>query len=146
MFWLLKNDKVMKLFKYAIFGILTTIINVYTFKVCIDFGVLYQIALVIAFILAIVFAYFTNRNLVFGSKAESLQEQLYEFFKFLISRISTLGVEFIGMFVLYDLLRYNIIYSKLFLNVVVIVLNYLLSQFFIFKQKMDEQSVVEEID
>lgn len=122
---------------YIIFGLLTTVVNLGSFFVL---NSLLQVdentANFIAIILAVLVAYFTNKDLVFHSEAESIKEKFQEFCKFMLGRAFTMIIEFVGGLFLFKLPIPNII-SKATLTVVVIILNFFISKFFAFKSKKD---------
>ena len=78
------------------------------------------------------FAYVTNRNFVFHSKE---QKKGKEFFSFVGSRVFTLLLDMVMMFFLVTLLHLNDKFIKLLSQVIVIVANYIISKFFVFKKK-----------
>lgn len=79
---------------YGIFGILTTVINIGVFYLLSKFmHVEENISNNIAIILAVLFAYFTNRKLVFNSTASNFKEKLIEFGKFILGRLFTMIIE-----------------------------------------------------
>lgn len=121
---------------YIIFGILTTIVNIGSFALltsCIN-NFNENIANAIAIILAVLFAYFTNKRLVFNSKAEKLLEKIHEFIKFMIGRAFTMLVELAGFYLLFNICGINKLISKTFITVLVIILNFFISKFFAFKK------------
>ena len=129
---------------YLIFGILTTVINYVVFWIFLR--ILGEesalVANVVAFVAAVAFAYVTNKLYVFGSKSWSPAVVKKELMSFLSARLLTFGVEELGLFISANLLylgRYaifgvdGIMISKLALNVLVIIGNYILSKWLIFK-------------
>ncbi len=119
---------------YAIFGILTTVVNIGTFAIMTKlFGWNENISNVIAIILAVLFAYVTNKDWVFHSKAEGKNEKLKEFFRFIAGRVFTMVVEFIGCYLMFKLPIPEMI-SKCMITVLVIILNFFISKFFAFKK------------
>lgn len=120
---------------YIIFGILTTIVNLGSFFVMNDIlNWNENISNFIAIILAVLFAYITNKDLVFHSEAKTLKERITQFIKFMLGRAFTMVLEFVGGLILFNLPIPNII-TKAGLTVVVIVLNFFISKFFAFKNK-----------
>lgn len=120
---------------YGIFGILTTLVNVGIFYLLTKFIHLEEnLSNIIAIILAVLFAYFTNRKIVFNSKASTLKENLHEFIKFIIGRSFTMVVELVGFFIMFNLLHVQELISKLTITILVIVLNFFISKFFAFKK------------
>lgn len=71
---------------YLIFGVLTTLINLAVFSVLTYFNLNENLANIISIIVAVLFAYFTNRKLVFNSTASTLKEKLLEFYKFILRK------------------------------------------------------------
>lgn len=119
---------------YGIFGVFTTLVNIGSFYVMTNFIYLEEnLANAIAIILAVLFAYFTNRKLVFNSTASTFQEKLKEFGKFMIGRAFTMVVEFVGFFLMFNVLHIQELVSKVFMTVLVIILNFFISKFFAFK-------------
>ena len=122
---------------YIVFGVLTTIINLGSFFIMNSILKWNEnISNFIAILLAVIFAYITNKDLVFHSRAESIKEKFQEFCKFMLGRAFTMIVEFVGGLFLFKLPIPNII-SKATLTIVVIILNFFISKFFAFKSKKD---------
>ncbi len=121
-----------ELLNYIVFGVLTTLINILTYQILSMVGVTTLIANGIAWILSVLFAYITNRKFVFNSHSEN---RIQEYLKFYGSRISTGILDMAGMWILVDILHLNGMVSKVGMNVIVIVLNYIFSKLFVFKDK-----------
>lgn len=127
---------------YLIFGVLTTVVNVGVSYILTAFlHVEGNIASTIGIIVCVLFAYFTNRKLVFNSSATTAKEKWNEFAKFILGRAFTMVVEIIGVFVLnnmlhafYGMFTDNIAYliNKILISIIVIILNYFISKFFVF--------------
>lgn len=98
-----------------------------------------QIANSLAWILCVVFTYFTNRIFVFKSKTRGLGGILKEFVSFISARIATLLIENLILFVLIDQMTMNNMLAKLIGQFVVIVTNYILSKLWIFGKKDKER-------
>lgn len=120
---------------YLFFGGCTTIVNIASYAVCariLNLGTM--VATVIAWFLAILFAYITNRKWVFGSSATSSRAILLEAFTFFSCRLTT-GLADVGMmwfFVVF--LGCNDIVIKIVANIAVIVMNYIASRWIIFRK------------
>ena len=120
---------------YVIFGVLTTVINLGAFYILNDIlNINENLANVIAIILAVIFAYITNKDLVFHSEAKNFKEKFNEFSKFISGRIVTMIIEWGGCALLF-LLPIPQMISKLFMTVIVVILNFFISKFFAFKKK-----------
>lgn len=120
---------------YGIFGILTTIINIGIFYLLTHiFHVEENLSNNIAIITAVIFAYFTNRKLVFNSSASNFKEKLIEFGKFILGRLFTMVIESIGFYLLFNILHIQELISKASITIIVIILNFFISKFFAFKK------------
>lgn len=132
---------------YIIFGVLTTIVNLVAFFL-IDkalgkerfFGEQnYLISQVIAWVIAVVFAYITNKIWVFNSKSWKIKTVLYEFVTFTGARLFSFGVETAGMVLFVEKLGVGTGLSKIVMSIVTVILNYIFSKLIIFRKK-DKQS------
>ncbi|MDR0596394.1 MAG: GtrA family protein [Clostridiales Family XIII bacterium] len=119
---------------YGVFGVLTTAVN-YAVYFCVyaipgTHGT--TVPNVLAWIGAVLFAYATNRRWVFDSKASGARARAVELAKFSGSRLFSLGVETVLLYVLVDRLGYSNLLIKILLSVVIVVMNYVLSRFWVF--------------
>lgn len=133
-----KFRKYNEFIRYFIVGVLTTIVSLTTYYLLtIAFldpkkAIELQIANVISWIIAVIFAYITNRIFVFKSKSVKI---LKEFFLFSCSRIVTLVIDMFMMFMMVTVFNVNDRLSKLIVQIIIIFLNYLFSKFFVFSNK-----------
>ena len=119
---------------YAVFGVLTTLVNIISYWVCAHLlSIPVMPSTVIAWILAVLFAYLTNRTWVFHSKAQTINELSAEIVSFFACRLATGFVDWGLMFVLVDRMGLADVPVKAVANIVVIILNYLASKLIIFK-------------
>ena len=92
-----------------------------------------------SWILANLFSFFMTRVYVFDSQARSFGRVMLELAKFFASRIATLLVDMLVMFLLVDLPGlHGGLYefcAKIFSNIIVLVLNFILSKIFVFRKK-----------
>lgn len=129
-------EKYKDLIPYAIFGVFTTVVNMVVYWFCSH--VLHMPTLVstlIAWLLAVFFAYVTNRKWVFHSEAVGRKEILREAVSFYAARVATEVIDLVCMFVFVDCLHFNDVVIKFLANVLVIIVNYVLSKLVIFKKK-----------
>ena len=129
--------------RYLAFGFFSTVINIVTFKLCKMAGIGTIISNVIAWVVAVVFAYLTNKAIVFESKTESIKSLFKEFTSFIGARVFTLVVETIFLKVVIDMLGYNEILMKIISNIIVIILNFIFSKLFIFNRDKSKEEVKE---
>ena len=122
---------------YVVFGVLTTIVSLVTYYICVgtflnaENAIQLQIANIIAWIVSVSFAYITNRKFVFESTNKN---KLGEATKFITSRIATLLMDMFIMFLGVTLLKFNDGIIKIISQVIVIVANYVFSKIFVFKK------------
>ena len=81
-----------------------------------------------------IFAFVTNKIIVFGSRDYSFKTVLKEFVSFTSARLFTFGLESLILFTA-GALKFNLLIAKIFANVLVVILNYFFSKLFIFKNK-----------
>lgn len=123
---------------YLIFGVLTTIVGLVSYYLLTitlldpSNALKLQIANILSWICAVLFAYITNKKYVFESKNKN---KVKEFTKFVGSRIITLLLDMLIMGIGVSLLGFNDKIIKIISQVVVIVLNYVFSKIFVFKKK-----------
>ena len=119
-------------------GILNTLLSSAGWEKALDFlsdGSDYLDANTIAWVVGVLFAFFTNKLFVFESKSWKPSVASKEFTGFVGARVFSLVVEMLGMFVMVTLLTWNELVSKLIIGVVVIIMNYIFSKLLIFKKK-----------
>ena len=121
---------------YGIFGVLTTVINIVSYSLLFEvFGISNVVSNIIAWILSVLFAFITNKLWVFDSKSLEFKLFLKELGNFTVCRLATgvldLGIMFVGV----DLLNGPAIILKVISNIIVIILNYVMSKLFVFKKK-----------
>ncbi len=120
---------------YAVFGIFTTVVNLVSFFVMNSiFKWNENLSNFMAIVLAVLFAYITNKDLVFHSQAKTRKEKVNEFLKFILGRAFTMVIEFLGGWLLFMTPIPKMI-SKLIVTVVVVILNFFISKLFAFKTK-----------
>ena len=123
---------------YAIFGVLTTLVNIGSFYLMTSvFHWNENTSNLIAILLAVLVAYFTNKDLVFHSEADGFGEKVVEFCRFILGRLFTMAFEYIGCYLLFEYVPIPTIISKCAITVLVIILNFFISKFFAFKKKED---------
>ncbi len=142
--------KYRELIVYAVFGVLTTVVNILVFAL---FGRLlgeenYLITNIIAWFAAVSFSYVTNKIWVFESKSWKAGVLLKEISSFFAARVLTLGIEEAGLYFFVDILSFGDISLKPFgfdiggeliakavVAVVVVIVNYVFSKLVVFGKK-----------
>lgn len=128
---------------YLFFGVLTTVVSFVSAGISkaglevLGFGenIVSVGSTVFSWICAVTFAYITNKLWVFDSKVKEKKALLSEAVSFYGGRVFTLIVETVMMWVGYSLIGINYWVTKIAANVVVLILNYVISKIFVFKNK-----------
>ena len=121
---------------YVVFGVLTTLINIGVYALAYKTMQLDNVpSNIIAWIVAILFAFVVDKLYVFEARNMELKNVLYELVKFIGARLTTGAFDLVIMFVGVDVLRGPAIIIKVAANIMVIILNYVLSKLVVFKKK-----------
>lgn len=121
---------------YGFFGVCTTLVNMLAYWVTahlLSLGTLPST--IIAWILAVLFAYVTNKKWVFESDAATPKEIFQQMLSFFSCRLATGVIDWAIMFVLVDLCHMHDLLIKALANIVVIILNYVASKLFVFVKR-----------
>ena len=124
---------------YVIFGVITTAVDFAAFSL------LYYVmdknevaANTIAWIIAVIVAFITNKIIVFENKSTNKKEIIKEIISFALARVISLVITD-GFLVLAKYLNMNMLFAKALISVVVVILNYIFSKLFIFKNQEEEK-------
>ena len=121
--------------RYLVFGTLSTIVNIAVYYICYYLvNIPNAISNGIAWVLAAIFAYFTNKLCVFDSKVETIKDLIFEVTSFFGCRLFTLAIDEAIMIVTVDNFGWNGLLMKIIANIVVIILNFIFSKLIIFKK------------
>ena len=119
---------------YILFGVATTAVNIITYWMLAHlFAMGTMVSTFIAWAVAVLFAYVTNRKWVFHSEATRRPELVKEISSFYVCRIATGMIDWLCMFIAVDMMHFNDVLIKTLANVLVIVLNFIASKLIIFK-------------
>lgn len=131
-------NKYKEIINYLIFGILTTIVSLLTYYLSV-YTILnpknpleLQIANIISWITCVTFAYITNRKYVFNSKNKNIFKEIIKFYS---SRLTTLFLDMLIMFIFVSKLEFNDKIIKIIVQILIIIINYILSKIIVFKNK-----------
>lgn len=121
---------------YLVFGVLTTIINIAVYQLFYQaLAVPNLIANVIAWVVAVIFAYVTNNRFVFEDSFTDWERERKKIAMFLGARLFSLAVDELGMWLLVDRWEFDSMWSKIGMNVIVVIINFIFSKFCIFVKK-----------
>ncbi len=121
---------------YLFFGALTTFVSILSFVLAgtiLKFNV--HVANTISWILAVTFAFFTNRKWVFDGKTHSKSQFFKQAGNFYAGRLFTYFVEELILIVFVNFLKLNQDIVKIVAQFVILTLNYIISKFIVFRKK-----------
>ena len=128
-----KKNKEMLL--YLFFGGLTFVVSVVTYGIFnVGIGLNELIANIISWIIAVTFAFFTNRIWVFAAPTNGAKEFIAQLISFFGGRVVTLVIEEVILLVFITWLSFPSMVIKIIAQVVVIILNYVISKLVVFKK------------
>ena len=131
-------EKYKELVLYGVVGVMTTVINLGIFYIASLFLGKELIAINIANILAWVggvsFAFIANKLVVFKSKSFEKGKLIKEILSFVAARVASLGFEVLVLNVGIGLLEIDEMVCKVVAQVGIILMNYILSKYIIFKK------------
>ena len=136
-------DKIIQLAKkywsiisYLFFGVVTTVVNMVVYYLCYHlWGISSDLSTVIAWVLAVLTAFLTNKPFVFGSHGWSPKVLLPEAGSFFGCRLGSGLVELVLMHITVEMLGLPGMLMKLLVNVIVVILNYVASKLLVFRKK-----------
>lgn len=129
-------EKIKEPFLYVFFGAVGTVVNILIFVLLSEkCNVQYMVANIVAWFFSVAFAFVTNKFWVFKSKSWISSIWIKECIQFIFARIATCVFDIGYMFVAISILNWNKTLSKIIANAIVIIANYALSRFFIFKNQ-----------
>lgn len=137
-----KKRNYKQFFNYAITGVLTTLVNWLVYSVLVKrFNLFINISNIIAWVVAVIFSFITNKLYVFPSESFEWKRLIKEFTLFFTGRISTGAMEIFG-FPLLMVLGLNQSFfgveglvAKMAIGVIVGILNYYISKYLVFRNK-----------
>jgi putative flippase GtrA len=122
--------------RYLFIGGCTTLVDYATYFVMTAvFGLGVTASNVVSVSVAIIFAYVTNKYIVFQSRSNSLRDILSESLKFLASRLFTMALEIGGVYLFVNIMGQHKQLGKIEAIIIVIIVNYFFSKFFVFTAK-----------
>ena len=128
-------EKYWDILSYLFFGVLTTVVNYVVYLPCYNaLGLSAVASNGIAWVVAVAFAYLTNKPFVFKSHDWSAKTVIPELSKFVGCRIGSGLAESLILLLAVDILGWNGNIWKLLTNVLVVILNYIGSKLLVFRK------------
>ena len=135
--------KIIELFKYGFWGIITTCINLLLMYIFIKLGMQYIIANVVSYIIAVILSYYFNNNFVFQEKdSKKIKEKSTGVVDrtAIIKQIKYYGVRVVSIIFdscllafLHEICNINLVYSKAIDSIIVILITYIVNKRWVFK-------------
>ena len=121
---------------YLIFGVLTTAINYGIYHLMDKFTELEPVVYnIVAWTVAVIFAFFTNKLFVFESKSFKSTVVFREFLTFVSARIISLLLEEAFLALTVKVMGIHELIAKVIISVIVVIVNYFASKFLVFRKK-----------
>ena len=125
---------------YLIVGGCTVVVSLASYYLLRNtFRMYYQTANILSWIFAVVFAYVTNKKFVFRSKCAGVKKTLLEAGSFFSARLASLAAEVLSMYFFVRICGMDDRIVKLMNQVLVMILNYILSKFWVFHKKRNKK-------
>ena len=119
---------------YLIFGVITTGINIGIYQLCRTVHIVYWISTIIAWVIALIFAFVTNKIFVFESTNMQSEIIFKEAVTFVAARLLSGLCDLLFMIFAVEIIHMNDFIAKIITNVFVVVINYLFSKLVVFKK------------
>ena len=120
--------------RYIFVGGMTTLVNYGLFELMHGImGIDVTISNVTSISVSIIFAYITNKLIVFRRHSDSLSALAIEFCKFVGSRLFTMALEIGAVFLFFNILGLDARLGKIVALVIVIIVNYIISKAIVFR-------------
>ena len=131
-------EKYKEIILYIIFGGLTTFVNFVIYFLFTNlFSINYLFSNLLAWIGAVIFAFFTNKKYVFNANNTKLLNYIKEFVMFTSSRGFSFLVETFLLFLGVEIVKLNDGVVKIAVAVIVVILNYFFTKF-VFRNKEEK--------
>ena len=130
------SKKHRELVVYLICGFLTFVVSMVVYAMLSEiFRINVLVANIITWIIAVYFAFSVNRKFVFKSNGDFTNELI----QFYLGRVVTLVVEQAMLYIFIIRLMFNNMAIKSIAQVVIIILNYIISKFIVFKKEKNSE-------
>ena len=127
--------KYKEVISYLFFGGCTTLINIISYMLFRAANIDMLISNSLAWVVSVLFAFITNKLFVFESRNVGFKKTMVECIYFFVCRLLSLVFDLGFMYLLVDIFSCNELLSKIASNIIVIIINYVLSKLLIFKKK-----------
>lgn len=127
-------EKHKEIILYVFFGFIAVILNICLFVLFYNiFCISVLVSNLICWLVCVTFQFFTNKIWVFNNGNVNKNNLIKQIILFFLGRIFTLILEDLIIFIFIELLMYNPIFIKTLTQFIIIVLNYVISRWFVFR-------------
>ena len=131
------KDESARILRYLAGGLSTTLLNILMFAVLSRLIPAYQVANLIAIVLTKLYGFFINKLFVFRSRNLAPNEQVRELLSYIATRGFTGLVDYFGLMLLVSGAGFDAFWSKVAVQGVVILLNYIFGKHVVFRTKKE---------
>ena len=129
-----------EMIRYCIIGLITFAIDVGSFEFCFYIFPLSEVlkttvSHIISWILSTTFSFFLNKYYVFKSSKTTKKHFLFELSAFFGVRLISLVISYLMLLLMINVGNWLPLWSKLLVNVFVVIFNYIFAKLLIFKRK-----------
>ena len=122
-------------FRYIMGGVAVTLSNILLYSFLVLFGMKVRYANLIAMIFSKIFGYVVNKYYVFKTKNNNLKDLSKEASKYFSARVFTGVLDYFLVVYFVEILDFHPFITKYVITILIIILNYLLSKYFVFVSK-----------
>lgn len=127
-------EKHKEIILYVFFGFIAVILNICLFVLFYNvFCISVLVSNLICWLVCVTFQFFTNKIWVFNNGNVNKNNLIKQIILFFLGRVFTLILEDLIIFIFIELLMYNPIFIKTLTQFIIIVLNYVISRWFVFR-------------
>lgn len=130
-----KKNNIKELFWYGVSGVTTAAVNIGLYYFFSKIGLDYRLSNFIAIVSSKIYAFYTNKYLVFRTHCSSWQEAVHEFVKFILARSFTGIIDFVVVWLAVSVLGMDRMFSKYAVQILVIIINYVFGKEIVFKRR-----------
>lgn len=123
---------IIELVKYGFCGVVTTAFNLVAFYLMTRFGVVYVVANIASYVLAVLLSYIFNDKYVFRHQTNSTP--IPKLIKFIMIRVASIAIDSSLLYIFVTILHKNMMLSKLVISAGIIIATYIFNKFFVFKE------------
>lgn len=127
------RKSLMELVRYGFAGVTTTMVNLLLYHLFLFCGMDYRLGNLLALVGSKTYGYLVNKIFVFRSHCKNTKELLVEILSFIGARGLTGLIDYFGLIFMVEIIGVGKIVSKYIIQVLVIILNYVMGKFFVFK-------------